>query len=411
MSSQPAEADHQATAPLFGVPPPEPIPPGRAASTAVVILNHNGRELLARCLGAALQLEGLAGPEAIVVADNGSSDDSLDIVRRLEPRITRLAWESNQGFALGNNRAAELVDAEFLLFLNNDTLVAPSTLELLAEALGGDVACVGARLVDLSGQRLDFDGGGMAFTGHGHALGFGRRIPKDQALPRPTLFASGAAMLVHRPTFLRLGGFDPHYFCYYEDVDFGWRLWLAGYRALHVPAAVVRHVHGATARFLPADRRARLYERNALATVVKNYDPTNLARVLPAALALAAFRHGAPLEVIATATGAAPIEDRLLALPDPDWPGWPALADLQLDWSELNRRRETVQRQRRRPDESILPLFAQAYAPIPPSGAGWLALAMAVRTHGLEALFGPLPRGGRVRASLHAALRRLRVRR
>jgi GT2 family glycosyltransferase len=402
---------------------------------AVIVLNHNGRHHLEPCLTAILGLAGLLGPEAVVVADNGSSDGSADLVRQAFPGATVLPLGANLGFAEGNNRAAEATPADYLLFLNNDTRIAPDALTHLWPAIQAGAVCAGARLVSWDGRRLDFDGGGAAFTGHGHALGFGRPVPAvrtgagDQQFtrspnadgqPHPTLFASGAAMLIERATFLAVGGFDPDYFAYYEDVDLGWRLWLAGHSVMQVPAAIVHHRHHGTADRLPSGLQARLYERNALATVVKNYDDDHLARVLPAALALAACRaSGAdPDEIIegalvgvATENGAVEVlaathqadgigagqtavigaSANKLPLPSPDWPGWPLLADLDLDFEALALARAHVQGLRRRPDSEILPLLVHPYAPVPPTAAADRALRAAVARFGLESVFGPLP--------------------
>lgn len=144
---------------------------------AVVILNHNGRAHLGPCLEALLAADGLAGPEAIVVADNGSRDGSLDWLADRHPRLRRIAFRSNLGFAAGNNAAAERVDAPWLLFLNNDTRVRPDAPRQLALAAAGGADAVGARLLSWDGSRLDFDGGAASFTGHGHALGYGRPVP------------------------------------------------------------------------------------------------------------------------------------------------------------------------------------------------------------------------------------------
>lgn len=372
-------------------------------SIAVVVLNHNGRHHLDPCLRAALALEDLPGPGAVVIADNGSDDGSVEHIRSAYPGVRVLAWSANLGFAAGNDRAAEMVEAESLLFLNNDTRITPSALGPLRRALDHGAACAGARLVSWDGRRLDFDGGGASFTGHGHAAGHGRPVALAPAgAPRATLFASGAAMLIRRAVFLSVGGFDPDYFAYYEDVDLGWRLWLAGHRVVHVPSAVVHHRHHGTSGRWPAGVRARLFERNALATVVKNYAAENLPAVLPAALALAAVRAGAPPGVIDAAGTAAPSAG--LPLPPSDWAGWPFLAPLELDWPALARARAAVQDLRRRPDAEVLPLLGQPYAPVPATPDANAALAAAAERFGLAAVFGP-------RAAPHPAPRRTAWRR
>jgi len=253
------------------------------------------------------------------------------------------------------------------------------------------VPCVGARLISWDGRRLDFDGGGAAFTGHGHPLGHGRAVPHHVDAPRASLFASGAAMLVDRSVFLGVGGFDADYFVYYEDVDLGWRLNLTGHAVVHVPAAVVRHRGGGSAALIPGAERGRRHERNAVATVVKNYGDVALARVLPAALALAACRAGAAPAVI---DAARPAPGTWPPLPRSDWPGWPYLAPLELDFDALWGARAAVQRLRRQTDGRVLPLLGQPLVPVPPDRPGWVALRRARDRFELDALIpAPLPHG------------------
>ena len=367
------------------------------AQMAVVILNHNGRAHLGACLEALLAADGLAGPEALVVADNGSSDGSLDWLAGRHPGLRRIAFRSNLGFAAGNNAAAERVDAGWLLFLNNDTRVRPDALRQLALAAASGPDAVGARLLSWDGSRLDFDGGAASFTGHGHALGYGAPVPAGPApAPHPSLFCSGAALLVRRETFLALGGFAPDYFAYYEDLDLGWRMQLAGLTLRQVPAARVEHRHHGSAGQLPRGRAARLYERNALATVVRNYDAPNLARVLPAALALAACRASgceltAALRLIDEAASGSVSGLGGLPLPRADWRGWPMLSSLELDFPALAREREAVQALRARPDAEVLPLLGRPYAAVPAGRIPEAALRDAVARFELEPIFGSLP--------------------
>lgn len=375
--------------------------PRPSPSLAIVVLNWNGRPHLGPCFEALRALAARSGPFTVLLADNGSTDGSLAFVREHFPEVEQLAIGANLGFAAGNNRAAEQLDTDEVLFLNNDTRIHPDALDPLREARRGGAIAAGARLLDWSGRRLDFDGGAAAFTGHGHALGHGRRLaPSDAAdeAARETLFASGAALLVDRRAFLALGAFDPDYFAYYEDVDLGWRMWLAGHEVLQVPRAGVRHRHHGSAAGLGRPRMARLHERNALATVVKNYGEAILDRVLPAALALAACRAGAPRSVIPEAAARSAWQalpgDLRLPLPAPDWSGWPWLAPLALDWPGLARRRALVQVLRRREDAALLRRLGLPLTPVPGTAAGWAALRSAVAAFGLDTVFGPLAAPG-----------------
>ena len=391
--------------------PRRPVAPG---DCGVIILNHNGRAHLEAGLPSVLDLRGLAGPEAVMVADNGSQDGSLEWLAERHPAVRRLALNTNLGFAEGNNRAAAaFADASWLLFLNNDTRVSPGLLREFCAvaskmaprdtsvAQASAAVCCGARLLDWEGRRLDFDGGAASLTGHGHALGVGRRPGAAIGADHPTLFACGAALFLPRALFLELGGFAAGFFAYYEDVDLGWRLWLAGHEVRHVPRATVLHRHHGTAGALSVGRRASLHERNALATLVRNLGDEALQATLPAALALAALRAapqpGYPaLEVIRAARAWVPAAG--LPLPHPDWPGWAPLAPLGLDWPDLARQREQVQRLRRRPDSEVLPRLGLPYAPVPGTATAEVWLREAVACFGLERFFGnPPPRSLRSR--------------
>lgn len=384
-------------------PRPAPWPAPTPADVAIIVLTHNGRAHLPACLTACLALDGLAEPAAVVVADNGSADGALDAVARDFPAVTRVDLGANRGFAAGNNAAARSQAAErpWLLFLNDDTAVDRRALRALCDALGPGDACAGARLVDWAGARLDFDGGAASWTGHGHPLGHGRRLATRRghrpAGPLTSLFACGAAMLVHRATFLALGGFDADYFMYYEDVDLGWRLTLAGHDVRHVPAAVVRHRGGGSASAHPSAARARWHARNALANVVKNTAGDHLDRVVPAALALAAVRAGAPPDVIDAAARATAAAPAALPRPDDGWPGWPYLAGLDLDWANLAAARAAVQPLWRRPPDAVIARLGRPWAPVPPTRDGWAALRRAAAVFDLTAIFGPV--------DVHAGLR------
>jgi GT2 family glycosyltransferase len=225
----------------------------------------------------------------LLVLDNGSSDGTADWVRSSWPRARLIESPKNLGFAAGNQRLVEEARGDAIAFLNNDTRVAPGWLRALVAALAGapdDVAAVSGLAVDWEGRRLDFARGVMTFDGHGFQLDFGR--PLDRArLPEPgaeLLFASGGNMLVWRSAFEQVGGFDREYFAYLEDVDLGWRLWSAGWRVIHAPAALIHHRGSATSDLLGASHRGFLFERNAFLTAYKNYEAGWWERTMPAVM-------------------------------------------------------------------------------------------------------------------------------
>lgn len=328
---------------------------------AVLVLNLNGRDHLRTCLPA---LDAQVYPNRdIVLVDNGSTDGSLEYVRSAHPGVRVIALGSNRGFAGAYNAAVAEVDAELVAFLNNDTRVEPGWLsELVAAGQRNDASVVASRILDWDGRRIDFVGGELAFNGHAWQTRHGEPADAAEERERALLFACGGSMLVSRRVFLDAGGFDEDFFAYFEDVDLGWRLSVLGERTVLAPKAVTYHrLHGTSGTMAIAPR-LRLYERNALAAIFKNYEDETLARVLPAAVALTMYRAlvdtGLPPEMFRLG-GPRPPElstisamslARLIAIED--FGRWlPALAQ----------RRAAIQRRRRRADSELFPLFERPF--------------------------------------------------
>jgi GT2 family glycosyltransferase len=257
---------------------------------AVIVVHHRGREHL---------LEGLAsltGQEApgrrfqIVLVDNASSGGAVEEARRRYPEIRIVAAGANRGFAGGCRLGVDAVDAPVFAFINDDAVAEAGWLATLAEALESappDVAAVGGRLTDFSGERNDFSDGFLTFDGHAFQADFG--APLSRLAPgRPgdeRLFSCGGNMIVRRDAWVASGGFDEDYFAYLEDVDFGWRQWIAGRRVLFEPRALARHRGGATGEALGIFRRGFLFEKNAFMTAYKDFDAENWRALAPAILA------------------------------------------------------------------------------------------------------------------------------
>src|SRR6185436_19250121 len=331
----------------------------RVPDVAVLILNHNGRGHLEQCLPS---LEAQTYPRdryRVEVIDNGSSDGSVEFVRSRHPQVAVHTLARNEGFAGPYDRAVRASRSEYVALLNNDTRVDPAWLgELTSAASRHGAAAVAARLLDWDGARIDFVGGTVSFVGHAWQRDHGE--PADRAYEeRPLLFACGGSMLVSRAAYVEAGGFDPDYFAYFEDVDLGWRLSLLGHRVVLAPRAVTYHrLHGTAGR-IPFAQRLRLYERNALATIYKNYEDETLARVLPAAIALSLVRGLA-------SSGLAPAQFAFDA-PAPPSAGLPArtavhllaLEDFCRQLPALRRKRADIQQRRTVSDERIAALFGE----------------------------------------------------
>jgi GT2 family glycosyltransferase len=324
-------------------------------SVTVIVLNFNGKRHLEVCLPS---IEALDYPNPVVmVADNGSSDGSVAWVRARHPGARIVEMGANIGFAAAYNRAVQQADTDYVVLLNNDTKVSPSWVtELVSAAERTRSAAAASAILDWDGSRVDFVGGLPTFIGHSWQVDYGQ--PVGRGYPeRPLLFGCGASVLIRRDAYLEARGFDEDFFAYFEDVDLGWRMNLLGHSTVFAPKAVTYHrLHG-TFGSLAHALRLRLYERNALAMIYKNYGDEALARVLPAAVALALARNMslAKLEGDRIRFGVDPperasIPSQLVAL-------LIALEDFAQWLPALRAKRERIQATRRVADDQILALL------------------------------------------------------
>jgi len=258
----------------------------------VVILNLNGRPFLDDCLAS---LQQSAVPVEVVVADNGSTDNSVAYLREHFPRVRVVELGKNWGFADGYNRALAAVDNPWVVMLNNDATLAPNWVErLLAVAAREPRAAIlgGKLLFSGRGDGTLMQSAGAKFTDSGAAFEIGMGIPDRGQYDRPALVASipGAALLIKRKVFLELGGFDAAYFAYLEDVDLCWRAWLAGYEVHFTPEAVAFHRYGQSGGGRTSPFRIKWMERNRLANMFKHLEPASLARALVISALYDAYR-------------------------------------------------------------------------------------------------------------------------
>ena len=256
---------------------------------SVAVLSWNGRSHLEVCLPA-LSRQLPPGCEwEVLVLDNGSTDGTGDWVRRHHPQVCLISSPVNLGFCAGNNRLVAEAEGDAIAFLNNDTRPRPEWLGALVDALDSapeDVAAISGRIVDWTGERLDFARGVLTFDGHAFQQDFGAPLDEVElpAAGTELLFACGGNMIVRRESFLEAGAFDEDYFAYLEDVDLGWRLWAGGERVLFEPGAVVHHRSMATSQLLGNENRGFLFERNAFLTAYKNYEADLWRQLAPAIL-------------------------------------------------------------------------------------------------------------------------------
>lgn len=215
-------------------------------AVSVIIVAYESGPVLSRCM-ADLKAQTFRDFEVLLV-DNGSTDGAARAAVRADPSITLLDNGTNLGFAAANNRAARVARGHWLALLNPDAFAQADWLARLVEAAQthSDTACfTSLQLAADDPSRLDGAGDAMTLAGLPYRMGY--RRPRRSDIPAGEVFSPcGAAMLVERETFLRLGGFEARFFSYCEDVDFGYRLRLAGGRTRLVPDAKVAHVGSST---------------------------------------------------------------------------------------------------------------------------------------------------------------------
>ncbi|HUP61153.1 MAG TPA: glycosyltransferase family 2 protein [Thermoanaerobaculia bacterium] len=249
-------------------------------STEVIVVNWNNRRETLECLAAVEAQLGEVGNATITCVDNGSSDGSATAIASRHPNAKLFALPENRGFTGGLAAALAGSVARNVIFLNNDAIPEAGWLAAFVRAMEDapeDVVSIGGKIVDPTGTRIDFIGGVLTFDGHAFQNGF--RYPvgsrEEPRAGEEILFACGGNMISRRARLTELGAFDDDYFAYLEDVDFGWRTWIAGARVLFEPHALVRHASSTTSNRLGDFERGVLFERNALQTAIKNYE--NLA--------------------------------------------------------------------------------------------------------------------------------------
>ncbi|MDH6309762.1 GT2 family glycosyltransferase [Dysgonomonas sp. PFB1-18] len=255
---------------------------------AVVILNWNGKELLEEFLPSVLQYTTHPDVE-IVVADNGSTDDSLLFLENTYPPVTRIVLPQNYGFADGYNRALREIDAKYFVLLNSDVEVTDNWLIPVIEYLDThrDIAAAQPKIrAQRNKPYFEYAGASGGFIDkYGYPFCRGRifqRVEEDLAQydePIDVLWATGACLIIRSEEFFTAGGFDASFFAHMEEIDLCWRLNCRGKRIVCLPFSTVYHVGAATLK-KESPRKTFLNFRNNLLMLYKNLPQKHLKRVM-----------------------------------------------------------------------------------------------------------------------------------
>jgi len=244
---------------------------------AVVILNYNGQEHLARYLPSVLKTN--YKNLRIIIADNASTDDSVSFLKSTYPNVELQLLDKNYGFTGGYAKSLALIDSEYLVLLNSDVRVEPDWLNEAMKVISKDesIAVVQPKIrSDRDPEYFEYAGAAGGWIDRwGFPFCRGRlfqTLEKDsnQYDNETNIFwASGCAFLVRNEVYKKAGGLDPQFFAHLEEIDLCWRMQRMGYQIKFAPKSIVYHLGGGTLSY-QNPRKTFLNFRNSLIMIVKN---------------------------------------------------------------------------------------------------------------------------------------------
>lgn len=248
--------------------------------TAVIILNYNGADLLKHYLPSVVT--SVKGDAEVIVADNGSTDDSLRVMKESFSDVRTLAFDSNYGFAEGYNKAIREVEAEYVVLLNSDVETPEGWLEPLVEHMDTHPECAALQpkiIADKKRTHFEYAGAAGGFIDrYGYPFCRGRvldNVEEDKGqydTPIEVFWATGACLMVDRETYLNVGGLDGRFFAHQEEIDLCWRLKSRGYSIQCIPSSTVYHLGGGSLGY-ESPRKTYLNFRNNQILLYKNVLP------------------------------------------------------------------------------------------------------------------------------------------
>lgn len=250
---------------------------------SIIIVNWNAKENLQECLSALFKIS-YKNYEVILV-DNGSKDDSVKFVKSNYPDIKIIEAGKNLGFAGGNNLGLEKAQGEYILFLNNDTIVTKNFLEKLVNFMEKrkDVGIVQPKILfhrpDTSlHHKINSIGSFLLPSGFLYHLDYGKK-DKLREDPYEIFSAYGACFLARKSLLQKIGLFDDRYFAYFEETDLCHRVWLSGLKVMILPGTLIYHKGAKTAQKLPSAFIQYHSFKNRIYTYLKNLEKLNLIRI------------------------------------------------------------------------------------------------------------------------------------
>ncbi|MCQ2078152.1 MAG: glycosyltransferase family 2 protein [Bacteroidaceae bacterium] len=257
---------------------------------AIVILNWNGKEMLRKYLPSVISNSQIDGVN-IIVADNGSSDGSIDMLKAEFPNVGIIAFDNNYGFAEGYNKALAEIEADYYLLLNSDVEIRQKNwLQPMIEYMDAHHECAACQpklLSLLHPDEFEYAGAAGGFIDmFGYPYCRGRvfnKVEKDLGQYNnivSLLWATGAALFVRAEDFWFAGGLDGRFFAHMEEIDLCWRMRSLGKRIVCIPESTAYHLGGATLN-QGNPRKTFLNFRNNMLMLYKNLTKRQIWWILP----------------------------------------------------------------------------------------------------------------------------------
>ena len=247
-------------------------------SYSIVIPHYNGKEIISRCIKSIE--ESSKKSNEIIVVDNASTDDSISYVEQKFPNVTIIKSSKNLGYAGGCNLGAKKAKNEYLIFLNNDTVVENGWDEMLI--LGFDnnrVSSVQPKIKNLLNKtHFDYAGASGGFIDvfcypfcRGRIFNTIERDKGQYDLRTNIFWASGAGFATKKDIFFKAGMFDTKLFAHMEEIDYHWRCQMMGYKIIACPDSVIFHEGGATLSY-KSYKKTYLNHRNSIILFLTNHN-------------------------------------------------------------------------------------------------------------------------------------------
>ncbi len=252
---------------------------------SIIIVNWNNAEDLKRCIESLIKIS--YKKIEIVIVDNGSTDDSIDEIKKIQKRKKHfflIQNKKNLGFAQGNNIGYAKTTGEFVLFLNNDTVVTKNFLEPLVAKIkeSPNIAGVQPKILQYPKKNIiDSVGSYFITSGFLYHYGHNKKDKKEYNKESEIYSMKGACMLFKKEVLEKIGVFDSDYFAYFEETDICHRAWVAGYKILFTSKSFIYHRGGQTAKRLPSSFILYHSYKNRIYTYLKNFQLTTILKIIP----------------------------------------------------------------------------------------------------------------------------------